>query len=185
VEVALEVDVLVVADVDLDHPDPPAGEGVQRAVLLRDGVRGVPADGRASTQSAKWPGWVFHGAFATATSSTYNVAVPTASPCSRPSTRGPAGLDDQPSCRRGAGGGEPRPRGVVLEASAVHQVTIPFLDALERLHGDLAEEGIAPVVAGLPAPTLEVARRSSWFGDFERDGWAQPTVDAAVARARA
>ena len=43
-EVPLEVEVAVVADVDLDHLDPAAGEGERRAVLRRHRVGAVPAD---------------------------------------------------------------------------------------------------------------------------------------------
>jgi sulfate permease, SulP family len=79
---------------------------------------------------------------------------------------------------------DPRPRAVVVEASSVHHVSIPFLDAVDGLHTDLAEEGIALFVTSLPAEMLEVARRSPSFAAFERAGGVQPTVDDAIEKAR-
>jgi MFS superfamily sulfate permease-like transporter len=80
---------------------------------------------------------------------------------------------------------EPRPVAVVLEVAAVDQVTVPFLDVLEALHTDLAEDGIALVVAGLPERAREAARRSERFADLDAAGYVQPTVDAAIERGRA
>lgn len=79
---------------------------------------------------------------------------------------------------------DPRPVAVVLEAAAVDRVTVPFLDVLESLHTDLAEEGIVLVVAGLPEAARETARRSERFADLDAAGCVQPTVDAAIERGR-
>jgi high affinity sulfate transporter 1 len=79
---------------------------------------------------------------------------------------------------------EPRPVAVVLEAAAVDRVTVPFLDVLESLQTDLAEEGIVLVVAGLQEGARETAMRSEGFAHLDRAGCVQPTVDAAIERGR-
>ena len=79
---------------------------------------------------------------------------------------------------------EPRPVGVVLEASAVHRVTLPLIDTLEALQTDLAAEDIGLVVAGLPGDVLETARKSRWFAKAESEGLVAPTVDEAIRRVR-
>ena len=70
---------------------------------------------------------------------------------------------------------------VVLEASAVHRVTVPMLDGLRSLHQELATEGFTLRVAGVPPETLEVMRRDAWFVDAEAAGLVFATVDDAVA----
>jgi len=79
---------------------------------------------------------------------------------------------------------DPRPVAVVLETAAVDRVTVPFLDVLESLQNDLAEEGILLVVAGLPDSARETAGRSERFAELDADGCVQPTVDAAIERGR-
>jgi len=79
---------------------------------------------------------------------------------------------------------DPRPVGVILEASAVHRVTLPLIDTLEALQTDLAAEDIPLVVAGLPADVLETARKSRWFAKAEGEGLVAPTVDEAIRRVR-
>lgn len=79
----------------------------------------------------------------------------------------------------------PRPAAVVLEAAAVDWVTVPFLDVLEGLHDDLAEEGVGLVVAALPDASRRAAGRSDWFAALDADGRVLPTVDAAIERVRA
>ena len=59
---------------------------------------------------------------------------------------------------------------VVIEASAVDVVTLPFLDTLESLHHDLARDNVTLVVAGLPAQAFDKARRSTWFAEQEEAG---------------
>jgi high affinity sulfate transporter 1 len=80
---------------------------------------------------------------------------------------------------------DPRPVAVVLEAAAVDRVTVPFLDVLESLQTDLAEEGIVLVVAGLPEGARATAGRSKRFAHLDAAGCVQPTVDAAIERGRA
>ena len=79
---------------------------------------------------------------------------------------------------------EPRPVAVVLEAAAVDRVTVPFLDVLEALQTDLAEEGIVLVVAGMQQAAHETAMRSERFAELDRTGFVQPTLDAAIERGR-
>jgi SulP family sulfate permease len=79
---------------------------------------------------------------------------------------------------------DPRPVAVVVEAAAVDRVTVPFLDVLESLQTDLAEEGILLVVAGLPDGARETAGRSEGFARLDAAGCVQPTVDAAIERGR-
>ena len=79
---------------------------------------------------------------------------------------------------------DPRPVGVVLEASAVHRVTLPLIDTLEALQTDLAAEDIGLAVAGLPGDVLETARKSRWFAKAEGEGLVAPTVDEAIRRVR-
>ena len=69
---------------------------------------------------------------------------------------------------------------LVLEASAVDMVTLPFLDTLESLHHDLAQADVTLVLAGLPPGSHEKARRSTWFAEQEQAGLVQPNVDSAV-----
>jgi hypothetical protein len=45
---------------------------------------------------------------------------------------------------------------------------------------DPRTEGIALVIAGFPADTLEAMRRSRWFTDAEGEGLCQTTVAAAI-----
>ena len=70
---------------------------------------------------------------------------------------------------------------VVLEASAVHRVTVPMLDGLRSLQQELATEGFTLRLAGVPPETLEVLRRDAWFADAEAAGLVFATVDEAVA----
>ncbi|GAA4747543.1 SulP family inorganic anion transporter [Nocardioides endophyticus] len=79
---------------------------------------------------------------------------------------------------------EPRPVAVVLAVAAVDQLTVPFLDVLEALHTDLAEDGIVLVVAGLQESAREAAGRSAGFAGLDAAGCVQPTVDAAIERGR-
>ena len=83
---------------------------------------------------------------------------------------------------RSALAADPPVRAVVLEGSAATQVTVPMIDALRSMRTDLRTEGIALVIAGFPADTLEAMRRSRWFTDAEGEGLSQPTVDAAIER---
>ena len=76
---------------------------------------------------------------------------------------------------------QPPVHSVVLEASAVHQVTVPMLDGLRSLQQELATEGFTLRLAGVPPETLEVMRRDAWFVDAESAGLVFATVDDAVA----
>ena len=75
----------------------------------------------------------------------------------------------------------PPVQSVVLEASAVHRVTVPMLDGLRSLQQELATEGFTLRVAGVPPETLEVLRRDAWFVGAEAAGLVFATVDEAVA----
>ena len=70
---------------------------------------------------------------------------------------------------------------VVVEASAVHQVTVPMLDGLRSLQQELSTEGFTLKLAGIPPETLEVMRRDPWFVGAESAGLVFATVDDAVA----
>ncbi|MEV0893727.1 SulP family inorganic anion transporter [Promicromonospora sp. NPDC050262] len=80
-------------------------------------------------------------------------------------------------------GAKPAPRAVVLEGSAVRQVTIPLLDALEGLDADLAREGTTLLLAAFPPEVHRRALASRWWAGADQDGRVLPTVDAAVAAA--
>jgi SulP family sulfate permease len=80
-----------------------------------------------------------------------------------------------------ASGHTPALRAVVLEAAAVGTVTVPMLDTMHALGDDLAKDGVALVVASLPAASLEVALRSDWFSGFQAAGRVHRTVDEALA----
>jgi MFS superfamily sulfate permease-like transporter len=75
----------------------------------------------------------------------------------------------------------PPVQSVVLEASAVHGVTVPMLDALRSLQQELATQGFPLRLAGVPPETLEVCRRDAWFADAEASGLVFATVDDAIA----
>ena len=77
------------------------------------------------------------------------------------------------------------PTAVVLEGAQVGRVTTPFLEVVEGLAADLAEEGIGLLLAGFPDSTIEAARQSHWFENLDESGRICHTVDEAVELARA
>lgn len=76
---------------------------------------------------------------------------------------------------------QPPARAVILETAAVHDVTVPFLDALRTMATDLEQEGSMLVVAGLPPESSAVLDRSPWFRGQRDAGRVQRTVEDALA----
>ncbi len=78
---------------------------------------------------------------------------------------------------------DPPPKRVVLEGAAVHDVTVPMLDAFRELRDELADAGTDLVLAAFPPEALRVARRATWFAEHEDRELVRPDVDAALADA--
>lgn len=78
---------------------------------------------------------------------------------------------------------DPVPRAVVLEGMAVERATVPLLDAVEELDGDLAREGITLLLAAFPPEVRRRAAVSAWWAQADQEGRVVPTVDAALVAA--
>jgi SulP family sulfate permease len=70
---------------------------------------------------------------------------------------------------------------VVLEGSAVHNVTIPLVETLRGISEDLATTGSTLLFAEFPPATLAVLHQSVWFAEQEEAGRVWPTVEEALA----
>jgi MFS superfamily sulfate permease-like transporter len=76
-----------------------------------------------------------------------------------------------------ASASDPAPERVVLVGSAVHDVTVPMLEALRDLRDELGETDTTLVLAAFPPETLTICRRMPWFADYEARGLVTPHFD--------
>lgn len=75
---------------------------------------------------------------------------------------------------------QPPTRAVLLECSAVHEVTVPFLDALRALASDLEQSGATLMVTALPPETSAVLDRSPWFREQRTVGRVHESIGEAL-----
>jgi SulP family sulfate permease len=78
---------------------------------------------------------------------------------------------------------DPSVSAVVVEGSAVRDVSVTMVDAFHSVYDDLARDGIELLLAEFPPATLEAMRRSHWFAEVEPT-LVCPTVEDALERAR-
>ncbi|SDT26099.1 SulP family inorganic anion transporter [Microlunatus soli] len=74
--------------------------------------------------------------------------------------------------------------GVVLEGTAVRDVTVPLVQTLHDLADKLIKDDVRLVLAAFPTATAQRMARSDWFVDYQRAGWVTATVDKALQRLR-
>lgn len=75
---------------------------------------------------------------------------------------------------------DPRPQLVVLDVTALGQVSVTVLDAVRELGDTLADDGTALWIAALPDRALETAERTRWWPQWESAGRVWPTVQSAL-----
>ncbi|THV30850.1 SulP family inorganic anion transporter [Glycomyces paridis] len=79
---------------------------------------------------------------------------------------------------------DPLPRIVVLDLAPQATMSVTVLDAVAELDRQLARDGIELQLARLPQRALTIARRASWWPDWEAAGRVHPDVEHALDAAR-
>ena len=72
---------------------------------------------------------------------------------------------------------------VVLDGSAVHEVTVTMLDAFRDVADELDSDGIPLMLAGFPPETAARMAKSHWFAEQQRAGKVVGTIDEALQMA--